>query len=122
MPAVMQMRPVWRCAQIAAHRSSQARIWPPKTLPSALACVGSTYSVIVASDSATRLEVGEGAPMRARLVESGSAALFVGSTPGTGFEEFCDDSRSDDPARRPARRARDRCHRSRAFAAGCAYH
>src|SRR5205823_3535751 len=63
MPAVMAMWPVWRCAQMAAHRSTHARIWPPNTLPSALACVGSTYSVIVVIESATRFIVTIVAPL-----------------------------------------------------------
>jgi hypothetical protein len=51
MPAVTQMQPAKRCAQIAAHRSIHARICPPKTAPRAFACVGNTYSVICVIES-----------------------------------------------------------------------
>ncbi len=54
MPAVTATAPQWRWAQIEAQTSIQARTWPPKTLPSALAWVGSTYSVILVDESAGR--------------------------------------------------------------------
>lgn len=50
MPAVTQTVPQWRWAQMAAQMSIHARIWPPKTLPRALAWVGSTYSVIAVTE------------------------------------------------------------------------
>src|SRR5262245_5358347 len=41
----------WRPAAIAAAISTQLTIWPPKIVPSALVCEGSTISVIVTADS-----------------------------------------------------------------------
>src|SRR3569832_257351 len=63
MPAVITMRPVWRCAQIAAQRSIQARICPPNTPPIEFACVGSTNSVMVV----TEWEAGRGDVMSAGI-------------------------------------------------------
>src|SRR6266545_5515051 len=41
---------------MAAHKSTHERICPPNTLPRTLACVGSTYSVIIVIEASMRRE------------------------------------------------------------------